>query len=539
MKNIKKLTVLLITMIATVTMTACGTNVYESHQSGYTLEDSVKGVTFDVPDSLISQATAVTAITDDMADGSWLYKNGADAYLAYNMKDCVIMVQAGTNFDFENAKDVKSVLKEKGVNSVYFNEVDRQLNYTTSRKNDAYKIVFDVNADLSITPDIFGVFTGKLAVVSDGENEYSLFIGVPGNTQIDMDKKTMSIIDHIAASLTITGESPITDVENDADGGEEEKVEEEKTEEDVDATDITNVATGEIENVTTEEVEEETDTENEGSEASTSEDSSEKDAAAEVETDSDSKSSDEKDVSNKESSDTTTVDSSKSDEATKEDTAATEEIVELELEEVVEKTADTTNKEEQVVTQTANTNSTQPSTSISSSVGSNQKQRKVRSSLYSMALVGETTFVQADTYSSEMPMTEGSVTINRLISGKEAVELIKKAYKDKALLGEYEDAPVGTSYEVIEYTTSIDPTVGYIDIRMEGLDGNNLKHQGIEYGKRTNDILGYVTVGGDGRYEKCYCFYAVPNGCKEYLIEMGSFLDELREKNAYYDIKRN
>ena len=223
MRNIKKLTVLLITMIATVTMTACGTNVYESHQSGYTLEDSVKGVTFDVPDSLISQATAVTAITDDMADGSWLYKNGADAYLAYNMKDCVIMVQAGTNFDFENAKDVKSVLKEKGVNSVYFNEVDRQLNYTTSHKNDAYKIVFDVNADLSITPDIFGVFTGKLAVVSDGENEYSLFIGVPGNTQIDMDKKTMSIIEHIAASLTLTGESPITDVENDAEGGEEEK----------------------------------------------------------------------------------------------------------------------------------------------------------------------------------------------------------------------------------------------------------------------------------------------------------------------------
>lgn len=168
----------------------------------------------------------------------------------------------------------------------------------------------------------------------------------------------------------------------------------------------------------------------------------------------------------------------------------------------------------------------------------NQKPRRVSTSLESLANIGETTFVQADTYASERPLTTGTVTIDKLYTGEEAKKIIRKAFNNHILTTECEDLPKDMTYDVIEYTTSINPQEAYIDIRIEGFDGDNLRYKGVEYAKRTYDILGYSNLASDDRYQKCYCYYAVPMDCSEYVIEMGIFLDELRDKNAYYHIKR-
>ena len=54
---------------------------------------------------------------------------------------------------------------------------------------------------------------------------------------------------------------------------------------------------------------------------------------------------------------------------------------------------------------------------------------------------------------------------------------------------------------------------GYVNVKLRGMDGENLKFRGIAYSQRTYDISVSDT--------EFYSFYAVPNGCREYVLEIG------------------
>ena len=60
----------------------------------------------------------------------------------------------------------------------------------------------------------------------------------------------------------------------------------------------------------------------------------------------------------------------------------------------------------------------------------------------------------------------------------------------------------------------------YTNICLRGLDGGTLRYRGVGYSKRTRDILGEMKPGGEG-YGNLYCYYAVPTGCTEYMLEAG------------------
>lgn len=117
------------------------------------------------------------------------------------------------------------------------------------------------------------------------------------------------------------------------------------------------------------------------------------------------------------------------------------------------------------------------------------------------------------------------LTVNNLYTGEEAENIIKKYCNSAECLYEYEDAPAGYSWHVIEYTTDTAPEDLYIDIRLRGLDGGKLKFRGVAASERTHDISVYTAKTENG-YEKQYCYYAVPNGCTEYMLECGKGINE-------------
>ena len=48
--------------IAMLVCSGCGSSLYENHKENYTKVTSVEGVTFDMPENFLAQATAITAI---------------------------------------------------------------------------------------------------------------------------------------------------------------------------------------------------------------------------------------------------------------------------------------------------------------------------------------------------------------------------------------------------------------------------------------------------------------------------------------------
>ena len=76
-------------------------------------------------------------------------------------------------------------------------------------------------------------------------------------------------------------------------------------------------------------------------------------------------------------------------------------------------------------------------------------------------------------------------------------------------------------WNVLEYSTEKSPLAddGYVNIKLRGNDGNNLIFEGMTYTQRTYDYFDEIQEGEV--YTRCYCFYEVPKGCREYLLEFG------------------
>lgn len=120
---------------------------------------------------------------------------------------------------------------------------------------------------------------------------------------------------------------------------------------------------------------------------------------------------------------------------------------------------------------------------------------------------------------------------------KNAEDIVKEYCKESVDYS-YQGAPIGCHWEAIKY--SVDYTgcgeLPYINIKLCGVDGETLKYHGIPYEKRTYDIFDNVTEDGTTMLN-AICFYAVPNGCEEYVLECGDGTVEMPDiKSAYYYI---
>lgn len=475
-------------------LTGCGSSIYASHSSDYVKETHVNGALFDSPSSIIDQATAITAITNDMESGTYLYKDGESTYLLFDSDSIVIMAQRGTEFNFSNSSDYETTLKEHGLNTIWFDEIDENLNYKTSTSNGNFKIIMDVKADVSITSDVYGLFAGKLAVLEANGEEYAIFIGVPGETMKVLSNGQKDMVNHVVASLNVNTEYIP------ADETKEEKQSDKETETSTAEESQSEPVSNEVVDGTAEQEEEIEPVEEEVT-VEPAENSDNQEVILEEVDSSKEKNTDEK------AEDAST------------DTSSEEE----------EKVEDANKNAEDVSKDKTSTKNSQKD----SVVYSNQKNdTEAASSLYNMKSVGDTTTIAAQTYDSKN-YEMGTITLDALMTGEDAISFLKTKLGEK-----YKDADPGMSWNVIKYTSTINPEDAYIDARLEGLDGEKLKHKGLSYSKRTFDYLKEVTAEGTS-YTNYYQYYQVPNGCREYLVELGMFgnnADDIRSLNAYYKI---
>lgn len=211
--------ILLLTLIGACLLTGCGSNnVYEGSKDGYSEASSVEGVRFEMPESFLSNSTAVSTLDDeeDYSKGTYLYKDGKTTYILFNVDQVVVTVQSGTSFHMSDTKDKTEALKAASINNTWFSPAAKKLKYDTSKKKGLYKLVAEVSADVSITQSVYGTYYGKFATIESGDFESSIFAGVPAESMKDVSSKQMKILNHIVKSFKLSDDANTNTVSKNA-----------------------------------------------------------------------------------------------------------------------------------------------------------------------------------------------------------------------------------------------------------------------------------------------------------------------------------
>lgn len=461
---------LLIIMSTLLLLTGCGSSLYEDTKSGYSQATSVRGVKFDMPSNFLEQATAITNISEevDYSSGTYLYKNGKDTYLLFNMDGVVVAVQQGTTYNLRDAEDVKKRITETDVCEVWVTD-DKKIDIQEQNKDGEYKLIANTYADVSITSTLYTTCYGYFAIVQYADYECSMFVGVPCEDKSELTGKQNDTIEHIAKSLVLdtdyieymSGESVNTEADTTTNTQTETEADEEKD---------TEMEAVELESEETESVESAVTTE--GTEVVTEQ--------------------------NEE------LEATETPEAEPETELETEVTEETQITETEVKEDEKDNKEYNA-----------------SSLGSNQSESKNGySDIYHMLSIGQMGILNACA-NDGLTLEKTQITITVLYTGDDAINIIKEYCNSKDALYEYQNPPAGYSWHVVEYKVLEKPEDLYVNIKMLGLDGEKLKFRGIAASSRTFDIFSFMETG-ENCYEKLYCYYAVPNGCKEYMLECGT-----------------
>ncbi len=486
----KKISLLTILISVITLFSGCG-SVYESHQSSYTENTSIQGVTFDAPTQIIAKATAINNIVStEEYDGAYIYKNGVDEYVLFSMKE-MLVICGPTEFDWQNNGENATTLASDDILGAWLKIDTDTEDFKTNTKNSGgiYKIVGNAHADYSVTPKNYNTFDGYFATINNGEQEYSMFVGF---AQEELYSSNKDLMQHIVKSLSFNGDAINTSVDTteekeEVDTTGESNVSEEETVEVIETP-------SEDSTVETDEIPEETLIEEQSEE-------SEENAAD----DSDGLNEDEEEII------ATTISSDEEPEEPTEEasTDTTEENAEtIEDSEPTEDNGD----DEQIISE--NTMDLIDDSISMATV-------KV-STCYAPLSLGE--YGQCYTLDKNGENQAQVVCVSEVFSGDEAKSLIDSMDGRKA------NPKEGTHFEVAKFTTTADTSNEYIDVKIEGLDGERLVYRGVSYTKRVYDLTSKEPF-------VCYVYYEVPNGCKEYLLELGIQTNEIEIPTANYYIK--
>lgn len=132
--------------------------------------------------------------------------------------------------------------------------------------------------------------------------------------------------------------------------------------------------------------------------------------------------------------------------------------------------------------------------------------------------------------------TDAYIRIDQLYSKEETKELIQEYISSGASYYTEISAPDGTHFEAVSYSIKyLDPTPSYVDIKLCGLDGEDLRYRGVIYSHSTHDIDNKVELV-DGWGSGYICFFAIPNGCFEYALSCGPGIEKEDQHTSYFYI---
>lgn len=466
----------------------------------------VDGISFMANTNILSRATAVSEISENMdieRDMYYVYKD-QNTYLFFCLNEIVIAAQKGTEFHFDDYEAKEDAVENSSIAGLWFQVNGNKLEY-----EDKNPFIANVNGGLVISNELYADYIGQMAVVSDGNTEWALYVGVPGlDTKFkDLSSNTRSSISTIAKSLVLSNEKPV--IEEDTyevvvNSGVSNVNEEPTENEDV-------IETADLESVkinSETETETESITDNPSIEESSDEETDTKETTVEI----------------------------------------TEETIEEELTEIEDEDSTESSGEDLLANNSEEKEPVTPTVVSSTPINlNNQKKTLPRTSdkaytsdIYAMLNLKDNGIIEEfdkDTREIVKPI----INVQRVYKGQTAIKMIKDYCNNHALYN-YFDAPLGCSWHIAEYYLSYEGcnTTPYIDMKLKGLDGEVLKFKGITYGKRCYDMFHEVEKVEDSDFMgPYYCYYAVPNGCSEYALECGTGnIDYASDsKAAYYLIR--
>lgn len=479
-------------------LSGCGSKknaAYDDAGADYATISSVDGIIFNVPQAFTSKATAVTRIANDQEftnDGIYSYTNGNDEYMFFCMDELIILANKGTSFNFSETADKESALSTSSVIDSMCSKLGKKLNYTESDADGVYKLVADVSENVAITTELYGDYIGKLAVIEDGTDEWSVLAGVKGTSLSDIPKEQLKVIDTVVGSMKAThGDYAIQDNTPDYD-----------------------VIIDEAKGENTQNVSVEIPKEDEGPKEEASETSEEvKEEPTEV-------------TEPPKTEDEVIFEEESESEPSNEQTEVPEEAEEQPAKEPAKEPESEEPKEEDT----------------GEKVRSNQRERDLSeakvydSDVYSLLNIGNYgLMVSADT---EGEIQYPVVHLKNVYTGQDAVDMVKKQASHTTRY-DYFEAPLGYSWQVAEYDIIYTGEKQEVDVRMLGVDGNTLKYRGVPAPQRTYYMDYDITeLEETGTLQNIKVFYAVPNGCKEYVLKFGDGKvgTETEHYSAYYHV---
>lgn len=488
MKRVQTLILTLI-LILSIALTGCG----EETMNGYTKMTNVEGIDFYVPTMLSNSATAITEISPDNiydAMNTYTYKD-KNGFLIFRMSEMVIAVQKGTNFKLggcSNSNEKQNALTGNSILGIWFNIPNKFKDNTEKIDGGGTKYTCPVIGEVVITTNLYDNFTGKLAIIETAGMEYSIFAGYKGEVFEDLTKEQQSTVESIVNAFTLSASAQTSDNTQ-------------ATAEPTSTPVPTEAPTPKPTNTPA------------PTEVPTPEPTAEPTVTDEPVTGGDEIIIDVPSTTDEPITEpTNTLVPTEAPTPAPTDTPTPTKVPEATQEPI----AGTTDKQSIVL----------------------DNQSEEENSIYGLQPLNKESNINMLQGYHAINMT---ITPTTLYTDEDAVEIIKEHCEKEDTLYEYTDAPAGCHWEVIKYTISYqqnDMIIPYLNVKLIGLDGEALKYRGITYSKRTHDILISEKENGGTVTKELYCFYAIPNGCTEYALEMGDGTIHNEEESAYYLIKQ-
>ena len=208
---ILSLTIIICIILAIIVLVNGRNNKKDNENlKGYTQVKEVDGTSFYINSEFIDRATAVVEISDSVnfeKNQFYSYSNGSDKYLLFNMSSLVVAAQKGTSFHINTAEDKQQALKNSDLLNIWFDKGTD--NFDCKTENDV--TVTKVAASVSINKTTYGDYCGELINIEKSGEEWSLFVGVPGQKYDDISKAASQGIDTIINSFSLTDETAGSD----------------------------------------------------------------------------------------------------------------------------------------------------------------------------------------------------------------------------------------------------------------------------------------------------------------------------------------
>ncbi len=188
-------------ILLSLILAGCGSSsMYDELSEDYLHYTQIEGLVFDYPTFIDEEGTSILEIVSstDYSQGTYVIEN-EQTFLAFNIESFLLTSQSNTEFSLEDAEDIEGAIEGSDINGAWFTlegDVNEQ------EEDGVYKCIAQVEANVSITPDVYNTFSGQFVYVSQNGSQYALFFGTSELSWDEVSSNDKDIIEHVVASFS-------------------------------------------------------------------------------------------------------------------------------------------------------------------------------------------------------------------------------------------------------------------------------------------------------------------------------------------------